>query len=281
MTNLLVALKNIAENPVVDLDNLYNSSNRANAMGDTLEFYIKDLFCNSLSVKDVNQKNIIYERTFSYMGNQNNPPDAMIRGGDAIEIKKIESLRSGVALNSSYPKDKIYSDSSMITKACRDCESWKEKDLIYIVGVVKESKLKSIWFVYGSCYAAEKDTYERIKNKISKGLDELDGIELSDTNELGRVNKVDPLGITYLRIRGMWHIENPVDVFDYISEVDEENELTVNALILDEKYQSFPESDRVNLEKLVNLGLFVKDVKIKSPNNPAQLLNAKLIQFVK
>ena len=29
----------------------------------------------------------------------------------------------------------------------------------------------------------------------------------AETKELGRVNQVDPLGITNLRIRGMWQIE--------------------------------------------------------------------------
>ncbi len=281
MTNLLIALSNLVNNPLQDIVSHYRFSNRANNMGDALEFYVKDLFCGSTGIKSATKKNQIYSKFFSYLGNQNNPPDIMIRGGDALEVKKIQSLKSGIALNSSYPKDKLYSDSPMITQACRDCESWREKDLIYIIGAAKNNKLRSLWFVYGACYAAERNIYERIKNRISSGFDELEGVELSETKELGRVNKVDPLGITDLRIRGMWHIKNPIKVFDYITGVDSKDGLSVNALILEEKYLSFPEDDRKNLDSLSSKGLTITNVEIKSPNNPAKLLKAKLIKFAK
>jgi len=280
MTNLLIALSNLVQNPLVDIVDHYRSSNRANNMGEALEFYIKDLFCGSTGVSDVEKKNRIYSKHFSYLGNQNNPPDIIIKGGDAIEVKKIESLRSGIALNSSYPKDKLYSSSPMITQACRDCEDWREKDLVYTIGVVKKNKLRTLWFVYGDCYAAGKETYERIRDKISSGLDELEGIELSETKELGRVNGIDPLGITYLRIRGMWHIDNPTKVYEYITDTNNKK-LIVNALMLKNKYASFPAKDREDLEKLECANFSINDVRIKSPNNPARLLEAKLIKFTK
>jgi hypothetical protein len=50
-------------------------------------------------------------------------------------------------------------------------------------------------------------------------------------------------------------------------------------LILTEKYNSFPENDRKNLEDLQNKNFFIKDVIIKSPNNPAKILNAKLLKY--
>ena len=43
-------------------------------------------------------------KEFSYLGNTNNPPDMMLRSGDAIEVKKIESSTSALALNSSATK---------------------------------------------------------------------------------------------------------------------------------------------------------------------------------
>ena len=250
-------------------------------MGDALEFYIKDLFCDSFDENDTEKKNEIYSKYFSYIGNQNNPPDIIIKQGDAIEVKKIESLRSGIALNSSYPKDKLYSDSSLITMACRNCENWREKDLVYIIGVSKDNNLKGLWFVYGDCYSANKEIYEKIRDKISKGVNELQDVEFSETNELGRVNKVDPLGITYLRIRGMWGIENPIKVFNYVAPIEQNSDFFVNAILLKEKYLSFPEKDRKNLEKIVSDKFFIKDIKIKSPNNPAKLLEAKLLSFIK
>ncbi len=277
-TNLLIVLKNIVDNPITSLVSHYSSSNRMNNMGEALELYVKDIFCNSLEVETLAEKNEIFSKYFSYIGNQNNPPDLMIKGGDAIEVKKIESLNSGIALNSSYPKNKLYSHSAMITKACRECENWTEKDLLYVVGVTKNDVLKSPWFVYGDCYAASSEIYERIRAKISSGLRELADVEFAETNELGRVNRVDPLGITYLRIRGMWHFENPNKVFDYVTETNMAD-LTVNALILKSKYDSFPVKDRKSIEAIKTDDFSIKDVSIKSPDNPAKLLNAKLISF--
>ncbi len=280
-TNLLIAITNLVKNPITNLISHYRATNRANHMGDALESYIKDLFCDSLNENDPKKKDEIYSKYFSYIGNQNNPPDIIIKQGDAIEVKKIESLRSGIALNSSYPKDTLYSDSPMITAACRDCEDWKEKDLIYVVGVSKDKKLKALWLVYGNCYSASKEVYERVSDKVSKGVNELQDIEFSKTKELGRVNKVDPLGITYLRIRGMWGIVNPINVFDYVVPTEQDSEFFVNAILLKEKYLSFPEKDRKNLERLVSNDFSIKDIKIKSPNNPAKLLQAKLLRFRK
>lgn len=282
MTNILQAVKNIVHNPIIDISARYQvrGRNRANNMGEVLESYVKDLFCNTLDIQDEVQKNRVYSEQFSYIGNQNNPPDLIIRNGDAIEIKKIESFGSQIALNSSYPKNKLYSDSPMITQDCRECENWREKDIIYAVGVIQEDKLTSLWFVYGDCYAASQTIYERIKSKISEGVNSLSGVEFSETKELGRVNKVDPLGVTYLRIRGMWGIDNPLRVFDYVTNVERDSELTVNVIMLEEKYNSFPESDRHALESIVSNNFTISSIEIKSPNNPARLLNAKLIKFI-
>jgi len=283
MTNILQALKNLTENPVIDISARYQviGRNRANSMGEALEAYVKDLFCDTFNIQNEIEKNKVYSEKFSYIGNQNNPPDLMITSGDAIEVKKIESVGSQIALNSSYPKNKLYSDSPMITEECRTCEDWSEKDIIYVVGVLQQDKLKALWFVYGDCYAATKDIYERIKNKISEGVNGLPDVEFSESKELGRVNRVDPLGITYLRIRGMWGIDNPVHVFDYLTTIEDESDLTVNAILLSEKYNSFPESDRRAIENITSDNFSISDVEIKSPNNLARLLPAKLIKFVK
>lgn len=144
-TNLLIAIKNIVNNPVTNLTDFYSSTNRMNGMGESLELYVKDIFCGSLNITDPAEKAQIFSDNFSYLGNQNNPPDIMIKNGDAIEVKKIGGPNSGVALNSSYPKDKLYSDSPMITTECRECENWREKDILYVVGVVNtDNVLKSL-----------------------------------------------------------------------------------------------------------------------------------------
>ena len=249
-----------------------------NNMGEALELYVKDAFCNTFDLDDATQKNEVFQEKFSYVGNQNNPPDIILKGGDAIEVKKIESRTAGIALNSSHPKDKLYADSKMITDACRTCEVWQEKDILYVVGSVIQNRLSSLWFVYGDCYAANKEIYERIKNVISDALQNQTDLELAETNELGRVNRVDPLGITLLRIRGMWHIENPNSVFRYVlpNGLPTTEELSIYAIVLTKKYLSFPLSDRQSIE---SSRCKVSNIKIKNPNNPAQLLEAKLISF--
>ncbi len=280
-TNLLVAIKNIVSNPITNLTAHYNSSsNRVNSKGEALENYIKDIFCGTVNTTDENQRNQVFSQHFSYLGNQNNPPDIMIRGGDAIEVKKMESSGSGIALNSSYPKDVLYSNSPMLTAECKACEIWAKKDLLYSVGIAPRGKLETLWFVYGDCYAANKSIYEKVRTAISDGIQTLSDIEFAETKELGRVNRVDPLGITYLRIRGMWHIENPSKVFQYVSH-QIPSTFSMHALLLESKYESFPCLDRQNLEKINIAGFTITQVKIKSPNNPATLLDAMLISFRK
>ena len=251
-------------------------------MGEALEEYIKDLFANTLEVSTPErlekQSNL-----FSYKGNQNNPPDFMIKGGDAIEVKKIETKCGSISLNSSYPKHKLYSTSQMITKDCRVCEEWTEKDIIYAVGEMdkKTKTLRALSFVYGEDLAATEDIYERIILKIKKGILNIPDMEFNETKELGRVNRVDPLGVTYLRIRGMWGIENPFKVFNYILEKDIQQEASFSliAVINERKWKTFDNTKE--LEKVIKStkGASLSKVKIKNPNNPSELKPAYLIQF--
>ena len=246
-TNLLKALKNIVENPSNNLVAQYRSLNPKNAMGEALEFYIKDVFCDSLSEEDISKKEILHAEYLSYLGNQNNPPDFMIKNGDAVEVKKheekeqIRANASGIlALNSSYPKDYLYPNSPRLNGGCKNCETWSKKDNLYVVGGIKGGKIKSLWFVYGNCYAASRETYEKINDAIASGVNTLPDIEFGTTEELARVNKVDPLGITDLRVRGMWQIKHPSVVFSYIPETIIDADFKINAIMLTSKYDSFP-----------------------------------------
>ena len=277
--NIIDAIINIVKNPILELKEYSISHNRANNMGEALEEYIKDVFSGTLFEKDKNKRIEIISEVFSYLGNTNNPPDSILRGGDAIEVKKIENKSSSLALNSSYPKAKLYSNSSMITDACRNCEKWEEKDIIYTIGTCEKNKLTSLIFLYGEDYAAENKIYENVKNKIKFGIETINGLEFSETNEIGRVNRVDPLGITYFRIRGMWGIENPVKVFDYIYERDNTKQFNFLALINEDKYLSFSNTKELEDLEKENKNLEIKNVRIKNPNNPAQLKKAKLITF--
>ncbi len=277
MTNILEAIVNIANNPVVAIRNHYTGRNRANNVGEALEMFVKDAFANTIQEQDIQVKNTRYNQVFSWLGNQNHPPDIMIRQGDEIEVKKTQSANSDLALNSSYPKSNIQSNSNMITQECRTCENWTEKDLIYCVGHTTDDSIKSLWMVYGNIYAAKHETYQVIKQKITDGINEIPNVELAETNELGRVNRVDPLGITNLRIRGMWQIQNPRRVFNYLHTTGDTFELV--AVIPTNKYNSFSAESKNRIENLQNPNLSIANVQVKDPNNPANLIDAKLIIF--
>jgi hypothetical protein len=278
MTNILGAIYNIVNQKNFEIRAMYSGRNRANGMGDALENYIKDAFAGTFGSSNELQKMQTFNQKFSWLGSQNNPPDIMIKGGDAIEVKKTQSANSSLALNSSYPKTDLRHTSPMITKECKECEDWTVKDLIYCVGHTTDTSLKSLWMVYGNSYAAKHETYQRIKTTISSGIKTIPDVVFSDTKELGRVNQVDPLGITNLRIRGMWQIENPRKVFNYLHEpTDKDFELV--CIIPTEKYASFPKDSRTKLEEIKENGFSIADKQIKDPNNPVKLTSCKLIKF--
>ncbi|HAH54696.1 MAG TPA: restriction endonuclease [Flavobacterium sp.] len=278
MSNLLQAIKLIVENPIIKVKDYYTGRNRANSVGEAFENYIKDVFANSFNLSETDRLQK-FNDVFSYLGNQNNPPDIILRNGDAIETKKVQSPSSALALNSSYPKDKLFANSPMLTQACKKCEDWSEKDIIYIVGHTNDTDIKYLWFVYGDCFSADKAIYEKIKKTISSGIREIPDVEFTETNELGKVKKVDPLGVTDLRIRGMWHIENPHKIFSYLNKIDATAKFQVLCLMKTEKFNSFPNADKTALQNLTKDNYFFEDTQIKNPNNPAQLLDCKLITF--
>ena len=133
--------------------------------------------------------------------------------------------------------------------------------------------------VYGDCFCASKETYERIKDTISTGINSIPDVEFTQTNELGKVKKVDPLGITDLRIRGMWHIDNPNKIFDYLYAYDENKSFQLICLLSKDKYDGLPLKDREALESLGVNGVEVLDVGVKSPDNPVRLIESKMLVF--
>lgn len=273
--NIIDAIYNLVNNPVVQLVEHYNTRNRANNAGDALEEYIKDLFSNSFNMSKT-EKLEKWNEVFSHLGNDSNPPDAMLRGGDAIEIKKIEK-DTALALNSSYPKHTLRADSRMISTACRNAEEWVEKDMIYSVGIVQDNQLKHLCFVYGLDYCASDECYSRIKQTIKNGVENITGVAFAETNELGRINRVDPLGITYLRVRGMWGIDNPWNVFSYVYQRDMSKKFNFMCIINENKWNTF-ENTSV-LSDIADDHFSIQDIRIKNPDNPADLINAKLITY--
>ena len=276
--NLIDAIITLLKTNNFDLISAQNGNNRMNSRGDALELYVKNLFTDTFNYSEVERLKK-WSEVFSWSGNSSNPPDFMLRTGDAVEVKKIESPDVALALNSSYPKHTLKSSSSLISTACREAEIWSEKDIIYTIGVVSGNRLKHLCMIYGRDYCASDECYNRIRQKIKDGIETIPDVKFSQTRELGRVNCVDPLGITYLRIRGMWHIENPWRVFSYVYNRNFQAEFNFMAVVRLEKWLTFD-----NREDLLRLqsdypSLKIADVKIKNPDNPAKLNDAKLIAY--
>jgi hypothetical protein len=282
MSNILKAFHNLVLTPIPKLVTHYSGKNRANSMGDALECYVKDLFASSVGNSAANAL-AAHQQVFAYLGNQNNPPDMILNGGDAIEVKKIGNLTADLALNSSYPKDFLYSSSSMLTNACKQSDggNWQFKDIVYAVGVAHGDDLQGLWFVYGDCYAADCSVYENLKTNIMTGISHSPNVQLATTKELARVNKVDPLGITYLRVRGMWGIDNPINVFTYLNLTTDASFFS-HVIMKRSKFDSFPNQDKINLINLSNSNqyFYIQDLKISSPNNPALSIDVKIFSFI-
>jgi len=277
--NIINSIINLVNEPVIHLVTEYKGNNRANNAGDALEEYIKDLFAGTFKMNEADRLEKL-SQVFSYLGNDSNPPDAMIRGGDAIEVKKIETEGSALALNSSYPKHTIKASSPMISRACKEAESWTEKDMIYAVGVVDKNTndIKRLTMVYGLDYCATDEIYSRIKTKIKEGVETIPDIEFAESKELGHINRVDPLGITYMRVRGMWGIENPWRAFSYAYN-DNNSKFDFMCIVNKAKWQQFDNTEELISLAKVKDNLSINDIKVKNPDNPAQLNEAKLITF--
>ena len=89
MSNILHAILNIEKNPIMTLEESFSGRNSINNIGQALEDYIQDVFAGTISESNVSERNAKIAKTFSYLGNQNNPPDIILKNGDAIEVKKI------------------------------------------------------------------------------------------------------------------------------------------------------------------------------------------------
>lgn len=278
--NIIDAIINLVTNPVTKLAEYYQGRNRANNAGDALEEYVKDLFAGTFDTP-AEERLRIHNEVFSYLGNNSNPPDAILKNGDAIEVKKTEADNAPLALNSSYPKHKLTANSPMISTACRNAEQWVEKDILYVVGTIagRTNRLKQLCMVYGTEYCASGECYERIRRAIKEGVEAIEGIDFSESRELGHINKVDPLGITYMRVRGMWGISNPLKAFDYIYSKDHTKAFNFMCIISEEKWKTLERKDELVALSESRKGLSISGKQVKDPDNPAKLINVKLITF--
>lgn len=250
-----------------------------NRQGENFEEFVKNSFCPVPNELDEQQKLKVRNLHFSYLGSSTKPPDFMLRGGDAVEVKKMEGV-GRLMLNSSHPKQTLSSTSPLISQACRDSETWRQKDLLYVVGKVPSNRrVERIWMVYGDVYAANDETYTSLKQKLREGIENLD-LEGQVTKELGKFGAVDPLGITGLRVRGMWEIDHPDTLYGALASPVERGQASLFAIMRKSKFESFPQESRERLAEMKTLGVKMAEVIVSDPDNPAKIITAITIEWI-
>lgn len=273
--NILTAFLELHKTRNMGVDPKTNKPiNRINEEGDPLEKWFKKLFDPTFeNNEDKYDKEII-----SHPGSKNNPPDFILRNGDAFEIKKIGNVTtSNIALNSSFPKDKLYSKDPKLTDDCRNCEStpWVEKELFYVIGVQPKYKpIKCIFVVHAACIANSYSAYEKHFNDLKQHIESAQQFNWSKTNELGKIHLFDPAKKTSLRVRPMYAMENPFKTFEkYIHK-----SALASFLITEEQYKKYPQMDKNNIEK--DNDIRVEDININSPKEPnGQTISCKIFSF--
>jgi len=280
--NILTAIKNISNFKTNNMGEYFKeyAGNKIKTARQQMEYYVKDAISGSFnSVKDKKPTDR-YKGLFSYLGSKTQPPDMIIRDGDALVIKTIKTYKGSFTINNSPPKDRLMWNDSWIIKNCRriDGGQWTSKDLFYVIGWIEKRRMKYLNFIQGSCFLPEQKFYNKktddLKKNIYKFL-ESEGLEANRTIALGKVTNIDPLAITNLRIKAVWRIKNPLKIFSDTFSYDKKQEFTLIALMLKNKFDSFPKKD---IDPIINdKQIEIEDVKIKNPNNPQKKIDAKLI----
>lgn len=253
------------------------SSNRVTAMGDDLEDYVKNAYADTFDpgLPD-HERRLRFERTFAWLGNSSNPPDLLLRGGDAVEVKKLAASSRAIQLNSSSPKDRLWADDPRVASGAVTAERWTSRDMVYWLASVNGRRLIDMWVVFGNVFCAQRETYDRISKYIAGAVAELPDLDHGQTNELGRLNRVDPLGITSLRVRGMWLIAHPRQVFTSLPDADDRPRFRL--LCHSDQYHSFSKTAREKVEGALP-GFSSVEVAVADPNNPARSMPVRYISY--
>jgi hypothetical protein len=216
-----------------------------------------------------------WHRAFCWTGSDNNPPDFMVRNGDAVEVKQLGGI-GDIQLNSSPPKRVLRADDPRLTEACRACEEWRQRDFWYLVGKVNPNYVEALWIVDGRCIADKAERYDIVFSSITGAVSELGG---TSSQELGRINELDSLGSTSLRVRGMWLLKHPAKVFaDYLL-APHVHQFVLNVLISSEKWKSFGEFEIQQIVDLQRYGLLVREIQIPDAIEKGALQTATHISW--
>ncbi len=211
------------------LDDVYDSAISINSSGERMEYFVKDLLADSLDKETADEKTKAHKKCLSWLGSQNHPPDLMIRGAEAIEVKKSRGKHSKLQLNSSTPRTTLRSSMNRVTEDCSSCEDdiggWDEKDMVYVLGSrVTGNDVGFIWVVYGECFCDDTEVYENVTDTLENAIKESPptngNLDLSG-NEIAKVKDVGDGMYTEHRVRPMWSIEHPAKKFsEYVDSYD-------------------------------------------------------------
>ncbi|HCZ45396.1 restriction endonuclease [Brochothrix thermosphacta] len=279
-TNVLIALKNILERNSSVLTPIFRADNTANAAGDSLEYFIKDMFCTGASQYQYDyEKEKIYDQYLSWKGNSSNFPDFIIHGGVGVEPKKLNNLSySNIALNSSYPKSYIYPNTQNIPAKINE-PAWKSKEIIYVVGNLNttNNKLNTLWFVYGNTMIADSEIYLNLITDIRNSIKRTDAT-LKESKELARAIGIDPLKHSNLRVRGMYELKHPQQIFtSYITMEKDINKTYIYVVILKKDFDCI--IDKPDFSMFFEKKQLIKnDILIPNPNGKDDLLEALIFE---
>jgi hypothetical protein len=291
MSNILDAIMNIVNDGSFEAKRTKDTENSMNGVGVSLEEYVKDAFSNSFGLEGVERKEAMKE-IIIYHGNESNPPDIIIGGKDEIvvEVKKSDSYRAELQLNSSIPHSKFDAKDSRITKECENRLSDRELDMLYVVGAFKTKKqIRHLAMVYGSIYCAEKSRYETIDSIVRSKIKELSNIlsksfptvQLdTETNELGKLKNIDTKGYCDLRIRGMYTYASPYVVFNEEFK-SRKSIFDLFAVIPDDIFQKFGNKEKF-LEFAKNKkGFTIERTNYPDPNDSNKYVACQKIIYIK
>ena len=273
-SNLLNAIDNLSECRNFALKDTKNIvANMVSEQGLPLEKFVRASFCG---IPDTTGNNMSSDDVFCFQGQKNHPPDAMLRNtGDAIEIKKVEGI-STIHLNSSLPKQRLYADDKMLTKKAVECEEWKSRDMLYVIGRVTKNTVRSLFFFYGDCIFKKNEYYRDIFESVKNSLKEVEKIQQTG-NEYGTIKDADGLGInTDMRVRPLNSFDHPLKVFSKIVQPDKNAGFSLFTIMRSSKFKSFPtESQKLAL----NSGLEHKNEHIRDPDNAGKKIAVEIFSF--
>ena len=275
--DILRAIVNLSQCRSFDLEKTREHvSNVVSSQGKPLEKFVIASFCG---IPGTTGNNTSSRDIFCYEGAVNNPPDAMLKDeGDAIETKKIESITT-IHLNSSLPKQRLYADDKTITNKAVECEEWKSRDMLYVIGHIKKdtSPVRSLFFFYGDCIFKRNEYYNDIFESAKNSLKGIDKIQQTG-NEYGTIKDVDELGInTDMRLRPLNSFDHPFKIFSEIVQPDKNAVFSLFAVMRSSKFESFPDHAQHLLTDNQEITHTTK--QIRDPDNPEGKIGAEVFSF--